>query len=337
MSSPEDDAADTPAEGLPAETAATTGDVTSEMDQPPPASLSDQPTADEEVTGDQVEATVEAAEAEGHADMTAAGVGDEGVDPEPEGPPVAEAVVAAEAGLEPDTAPEQPEPEPADPTSPDSSDELRLGLLEVLKAELGDGVVGAHIIDGDDLWVRFTPEAWREAGQIAKGKLGCTYFCFLSTIDWLPSPWGRSEDSPLDVPRDPATIADATPGYAGGWSRFQVFARVQDPTRGLGFTLKVDVPMSMELPTWIPVYAGADWHEREAWEMYGVRFVGHPNLVHLYLPTEFEGHPGRKDFPLLARQVKPWPGIVDVEPMPDEADDSGEDGAEAPAAEASRA
>jgi NADH-quinone oxidoreductase subunit C len=201
---------------------------------------------------------------------------------------------------------------------------------------VGDGVVGAHIIDGDDLWVRFAPEAWREAGQIAKGKLDCTYFCFLSTIDWLPSPWGRSEDSPLDVARDPATIGEAAPGHAGGDSRFQVFARVLDPTRGVGFTLKVDVPESMELPTWIPVYAGADWHEREAWEMYGVRFVGHPHLVHLYLPTEFEGHPGRKDFPLLARQVKPWPGIVDVEPMPDEAEDAAET-EDAPAEEVSPA
>ena len=39
-------------------------------------------------------------------------------------------------------------------------------------------------------------------------------------------------------------------------------------------------------------------------------------MVNLYLPGGFEGHPGRKDFPLLARLVKPWPGIVDVEPMP---------------------
>ena len=47
--------------------------------------------------------------------------------------------------------------------------------------------------------------------------------------------------------------------------------------------------------------------------MYGVRFDGHPSLRHLYLPAEFEGHPLRKDFPLLARVVKPWPGLVDVE------------------------
>ena len=50
------------------------------------------------------------------------------------------------------------------------------------------------------------------------------------------------------------------------------------------------------------MYAGADWHEREAWEMFGVTFVGHPGLRHMYLPRDFEGHPLRKDFPLLARR-----------------------------------
>jgi len=58
--------------------------------------------------------------------------------------------------------------------------------------------------------------------------------------------------------------------------------------------------------------------------MYGVSFDGHPSLRHLYLPSEFEGHPLRKDFPLLARQVKPWPGLVDVEPMPGEENESAE-------------
>jgi NADH-quinone oxidoreductase subunit C len=72
--------------------------------------------------------------------------------------------------------------------------------------------------------------------------------------------------------------------------------------------------------SWVPVYPGADWHERETWEMFGFIFEGHPALRHLYLPSEFEGHPLRKDYPLLSRVVKPWPGLVDVEPMPEEGD-----------------
>jgi NADH-quinone oxidoreductase subunit C len=50
--------------------------------------------------------------------------------------------------------------------------------------------------------------------------------------------------------------------------------------------------------------------------MFGFEFTGHPGLRHLYLPSEFEGFPLRKDFPLLAREVKPWPGLVDVEQFP---------------------
>ena len=50
--------------------------------------------------------------------------------------------------------------------------------------------------------------------------------------------------------------------------------------------------------------------------MFGIGFVGHPDLRNIYLPGEFEGYPLRKDFPLLAREVKPWPGLVDVEQFP---------------------
>jgi NADH-quinone oxidoreductase subunit C len=60
--------------------------------------------------------------------------------------------------------------------------------------------------------------------------------------------------------------------------------------------------------------------------MYGVAFDGHPSLRHLYLPSEFEGHPLRKDYPLLARIVKPWPGLVDVEAMPGEEAPNGAQG-----------
>ena len=98
-----------------------------------------------------------------------------------------------------------------------------------------------------------------------------------------------------------------------------MLARVQGLPDPVGLTLKADVPEDdFAVDSWVTVYAGANWHEREAHEMFGIGFRGHPNLAHLYLPGEFEGHPLRKDFPLLARHVKPWPGIVDVEPMPEE-------------------
>lgn len=83
--------------------------------------------------------------------------------------------------------------------------------------------------------------------------------------------------------------------------------------------------MKTELPEGSPkiasiseVFAGANWHERECHEMFGIEFDGHPDLSKLYLPEDFEGHPLLKSFPLGAREIKPWPGHVDVEAIPPE-------------------
>ena len=119
----------------------------------------------------------------------------------------------------------------------------------------------------------------------------------------------------------PVQPKEMTFGVAGSAGRLQVFAhvestRVHEPSASR--SRSTSTTTSPHAESWVPVYPGADWHEREAWEMYGIVFDGHPSLRHLYLPSEFEGHPLRKDFPLLAREVKPWPGLVDVEPMPGE-------------------
>jgi NADH-quinone oxidoreductase subunit C len=63
-------------------------------------------------------------------------------------------------------------------------------------------------------------------------------------------------------------------------------------------------------PTLTGLWPGANWHEREAWELFGIVFDGHPHLVKLLLPEQFEGHPLRKDFALMTREAKPWPGAV---------------------------
>jgi NADH-quinone oxidoreductase subunit C len=62
------------------------------------------------------------------------------------------------------------------------------------------------------------------------------------------------------------------------------------------------------LDSLVPVFAGADWHERETHEMFGIEFAGHPGLAPLLLPPGFEGHPLRKDFVLATRVATAWPG-----------------------------
>jgi len=231
-----------------------------------------------------------------------------------------------------DTAKADAAPADAPPEDIPEVDEAREGVLATFRDALGDAVVGSHIAPGARLWVRVTRDAWSSAAEVAKLRLGCTFFDFLSAIDWMPSPWGRYEDSEVDVgvkPFDPAASFET--GVAGGDTRFQMLCRVANVRRHtephLEVLLKADLPDDdLRIASLVSLYAGANWHERECWEMFGITFDGHPGLRHLYLPGEFEGHPLRKDFPLLARLVKPWPGIVDVEPMPGEPATNGAEG-----------
>ncbi|MFV0315990.1 MAG: NADH-quinone oxidoreductase subunit C [Microthrixaceae bacterium] len=229
------------------------------------------------------------------------------------------------------------------------TDERREAILEELRAALGDAVVATHVDPGRDLWARVTAESWAQAAEVVRHRVGARYFGFLSVIDWLPSPFGRSMDAEVDnvlgaeaadgagddETGDGGEPEEMQHGITGGESRFQVFARVASigvPGDHWGITLKADIPESLSMASWTATFAGADWHEREAWEMYGIDFVGHPGLRHIYLPGDFEGNPLRKDYPLIARMVKPWPGIVDVEGLPEvgEPDTAGETGGDSP-------
>ena len=256
---------------------------------------------------------------------------------------------AAAESATPDTPEPQgtaPEASPPDPDVTPADDDRR-ALLDAFAAELGEDLVATEV-KHDDVWLRVRPEAWRRTADVCRS-LGFDYFSFLSGMDWMPStaPSHKAAVATVDsdaaddeeaaaaaeatITADKATAAadeDATAasgrgawptGYAGGDTRFQVLARLYSTGRHVGVTLKADLDDDAPaVETWSTVYAGADWHERETWEMFGFDFVGHRNLTHLYLPGEFEGFPLRKDFPLLAREVKPWPGLVDVEPMPEE-------------------
>ncbi|MDO1581824.1 NADH-quinone oxidoreductase subunit C [Rhizobium oryzicola] len=79
--------------------------------------------------------------------------------------------------------------------------------------------------------------------------------------------------------------------------RFDVVYHLLSPRKNMRVRVKVATAEDVAIPSACSVYPGADWFEREAWDMYGILFTGHPDLRRILTDYGFEGHPLRKDFP----------------------------------------
>ncbi len=84
--------------------------------------------------------------------------------------------------------------------------------------------------------------------------------------------------------------------------RFDVVYNLYSIETAERITLKVAVDEDAEAPTVSTVWRTAGWHEREAFDMFGIRFLGHPDLRRILMPYEFDAFPLRKDFPLEGRE-----------------------------------
>lgn len=160
------------------------------------------------------------------------------------------------------------------PADPADRPELRQ-TLEALTARFS-GAVLAVAVEGRELAVRLTKDVLAPALRFLKDERGFNAFEDLVVFDNLQAP-------------------------AGGGARFTVLYRLYLFPGALRARVSVDVGEGEALDSAVPVYRSADWAEREAFDMFGIRFDGHPGLRRIYLPDEFEGHPLRKDFPLAGR------------------------------------
>lgn len=146
-----------------------------------------------------------------------------------------------------------------------------------LRERLGEEVLETEENHGQ-LIVRVSPERRPDALGVLKD-LGFTYYSFCGGVDW---------------PDD---------------GIFEVLDQVGDIEARQRVVLKSRIPRdAARIPSAVKVYAGANWHERETWELFGIVFSGHPRLSRLLLPDWQEGFPLRKDYELAARVEKPWPG-----------------------------
>ena len=86
--------------------------------------------------------------------------------------------------------------------------------------------------------------------------------------------------------------------YPGREKRFDVVYHFLSPTLNTRIRLKAEADETTQVPSIIEVFPGADWFEREAYDLYGVIFTGHPDMRRILTDYGFDGHPLRKDFPL---------------------------------------
>lgn len=88
--------------------------------------------------------------------------------------------------------------------------------------------------------------------------------------------------------------------------RFDVVYHLLSPKQNARIRLKTTTDERTPVPSAVPVFAGAEWFEREAWDLYGVLFSNHPDLRRILTDYGFDGHPLRKDFPLTGFVELRW-------------------------------
>jgi len=131
---------------------------------------------------------------------------------------------------------------------------------------IGEHFVGAQVQGGSPLAVTVPVDRWVALARFAKETLGCRFFAFSTAVDW--------KDGGLEV-----------------------IAKVDNLDNQLSVLMKTRLGTGVSAcPSLVPVYRGANWMERECYDMFGIRFDGHPDLRRILLADDWEGHPLLKSY-----------------------------------------
>lgn len=151
-------------------------------------------------------------------------------------------------------------------------------ILDRLKAQFGDAVLETSSFRGDDVAV-LDPKVWRAAATFLRDdpRCACDYFVDLNCVDF--------------------------PDLDEETGRFEVYLIVHSVAKKHRVRIKARLKeASAEIDSLHEVYEGANWAERETFDMFGVRFKGHPDLRRILMYEEFVGYPLRKDYPATKTQ-----------------------------------
>jgi NADH-quinone oxidoreductase subunit C len=157
-------------------------------------------------------------------------------------------------------------------------DELLDRLGQTIKGALGESVIGHQVAYGE-LTVNAKAADIVKVATFLRDDAACQ---FVNIIDVTAVDWPGREQ------------------------RFDVVYHLLSPRHNVRIRVKVMTDEVTPVPSLIDVYHGADWYERETYDLYGVLFSGHPDMRRILTDYGFEGHPLRKDFPLTGFVEVRW-------------------------------
>jgi NADH-quinone oxidoreductase subunit C len=149
-------------------------------------------------------------------------------------------------------------------------------VLEKLQRKFGNAILSTHAEKGDETAV-VARDRLLEVAELLKNDPELLFDMPIdnTAVDW----WQRREP------------------------RFDVIWHFYSTAKNQRVRIKVQVSEADPVvPSLTPMWPGMNWHERETWDLYGIRFTGHPNLKRVLMYEEFVGHPLRKDYPMDKRQ-----------------------------------
>ncbi len=176
------------------------------------------------------------------------------------------------------------------------------------------------LTNGGD-WVAQFGELWNAQASQLKDRFG-------ETVESIHMPPAAMTDVPIFfikkeqicgvlefVKKEPnfqyGFLADITASDEEADPRFHVIYNLFSHQSKSRIRFKLSVADGEEVPTVTSVWKGADWAEREIFDMFGIVFKGHPNLRRILMDSRWQGHPLRKDYPLKAYQIFTEPEPVD--------------------------